>query len=68
MLKIRIAANIKCVRHPRFDPARDGEAGIKGGCGGCTLLLGIHRWLALAVTGQFEKYARDPQLTFTRAR
>jgi hypothetical protein len=32
----------KCVRHPRYNPAIDGEAAIKGGCPKCHLLLDIY--------------------------
>lgn len=31
----------KCARHPKFNPARDGLAAIKGGCPKCHLLLSI---------------------------
>jgi hypothetical protein len=31
----------KCPRHPRYNPAIDGEGAIKGGCPKCQLLLEI---------------------------
>lgn len=42
MLKIKIELRAKCKRHARYDPAKDGRAGIKGGCAGCELLLSIY--------------------------
>ncbi|MBV8068908.1 MAG: hypothetical protein JO270_03320 [Acidobacteriaceae bacterium] len=42
MLKLgSIRFRAKCVRHPKFNPARDGLAAIKGGCPKCHLLLDI---------------------------
>ena len=42
MLKLgSIRFRAKCVRHPKFNPARDGLAAIKGGCPKCHLLLEI---------------------------
>ena len=32
----------RCSRHPRYDPAEDGEGGIRGGCPRCLRLLEIH--------------------------
>ncbi len=32
----------KCARHPGFDPALDGPAGVKGNCPRCNDLLVIH--------------------------
>jgi hypothetical protein len=31
----------RCSRHPRYDPASDGEGGIRGGCTRCLGLLEI---------------------------
>jgi hypothetical protein len=31
----------KCQRHPRYNPALEGEGAIKGGCPKCQLLLEI---------------------------
>jgi len=33
----------RCGRHPRYDPAVDGEGGIRGGCRRCMDLLEIHQ-------------------------
>ncbi|MGD0620519.1 MAG: hypothetical protein ABSB67_23035 [Bryobacteraceae bacterium] len=32
----------RCSRHPRYDPATDGEGGVRGGCPRCLRLLEIH--------------------------
>jgi hypothetical protein len=32
----------RCKRHPKYNPAYDGEAAIKGGCRHCIALLEIH--------------------------
>jgi hypothetical protein len=42
MLKIRIDARAKCGRHPGYDPAKSGRAGIVGGCGWCEELLRLY--------------------------
>jgi hypothetical protein len=34
-LKIAERVKVKCERHPRYDPERDGRGGIKGGCSTC---------------------------------
>ena len=33
----------RCSRHPRYDPAVDGEGGVRGGCPRCLGLLEIHQ-------------------------
>ena len=33
----------RCSRHPKYDPAWDGEGGIRGGCVRCLALLDIYR-------------------------
>jgi hypothetical protein len=41
-LKIRSRKfNGRCARHKRFNPAIDGQGGIKGGCPRCNLLFDI---------------------------
>jgi hypothetical protein len=32
----------RCSRHPKYDPASDGEGGVIGGCTRCLRLLEIH--------------------------
>lgn len=34
-----LTVKLVCPRHRRYDPRRDGEAGIRGGCRGCLKLL-----------------------------
>jgi hypothetical protein len=48
MLKIRFRYDASCKKHPRFNPEKDGEGGIKAGCSDCHRLLEIYRrWLEL---------------------
>jgi hypothetical protein len=42
MLRIRIHAQLRCKKHPRFNPALEGQSGVKGGCAGCETLLGLN--------------------------
>jgi|HubBroStandDraft_1064217.scaffolds.fasta_scaffold1519434_1 hypothetical protein len=48
MLKFKLKVREKCNKHPRYDPEKDGEAGIKGGCERCTVLYKIFRQLDAA--------------------
>jgi hypothetical protein len=44
MLKLgTVRFRARCARHPRYNPAIDGEAAIRGGCPKCHLLLDIFR-------------------------
>jgi hypothetical protein len=40
-LEIFVRQKLSCPRHPRYNPDRDGEAAIKGGCEICRDLLQI---------------------------
>ena len=40
-LKVTERVKAKCERHPRYNPERDGRAGIKGGCSTCYSLLSL---------------------------
>jgi hypothetical protein len=42
-VRVKVNFKISCPKHRRYDPAQDGEAGIKGGCIICTLMLGLHQ-------------------------
>ncbi|HZT29198.1 MAG TPA: hypothetical protein VFA33_04905 [Bryobacteraceae bacterium] len=42
MLKLRIRADLKCKKHPHFDPAKEGRGAIKGGCIACETLCDLH--------------------------
>jgi hypothetical protein len=56
----------KCPRHPRYNPAIEGEGAIKGGCPKCQLLLEIfhaHRQMVMLMrqmkdTSQKQRAAR----------
>lgn len=41
MLTLKMTFKGKCEIHPGYDPAREGEGGIKGGCRRCHQLLGV---------------------------
>ena len=41
-LVVRERVQGKCDRHPRYNPEKDGKAGIKGGCSACYSLLDLH--------------------------
>lgn len=40
-LKFRI--KMTCEKHPKYDPRKTGEAGIKGGCLECTRMYSISK-------------------------
>ena len=42
-LKVAERVKAKCERHPRYNPERDGRAGIKGGCSTCYSLLSLRQ-------------------------
>jgi len=44
MLVIRYRWKGKCPKHPRYNPGKNGEAAIKGGCETCSMLF--HIWKA----------------------
>ena len=35
-LKLTERVKAKCCRHPRYNPEKDGRAGIRGGCSTCS--------------------------------
>ena len=44
MLKLgTVRFRAKCARHPRYNPALDGEAAIRGACPKCHILFDIFR-------------------------
>ena len=43
MYKEKIGFIVKCEKHKRYDPSREGEDGIKGGCLSCHILLRIFK-------------------------
>jgi hypothetical protein len=42
-LRIELKVSGSCPRHPRYDPEKTGEGGIKAGCGLCYSLLALFR-------------------------
>ncbi len=40
-LSVRERVSAKCERHPRYNPEKDGRAGIKGGCSACYSLYDL---------------------------
>lgn len=43
ILKIRERVKGKCSRHPRYNPEKDGRAGIKGACSCCFSLYDLYQ-------------------------
>jgi hypothetical protein len=41
-LTVRQRVMAKCERHPRYNPEKEGRAGIKGGCSACWSLYDLH--------------------------
>lgn len=54
MLKIKIEARVKCKKHPRYDPAKDGLGGIVGGCFACNRVQSMHQ-----ATENFARVMRE---------
>jgi hypothetical protein len=42
-LKLVERVKAKCSRHPRYNPEKDGRAGIRGGCSTCFSLYDLHQ-------------------------
>lgn len=43
MMQIKLRIKIKCNAHPKYNPDKDGEAGIRGGCGICASMLEVSK-------------------------
>jgi hypothetical protein len=43
--RLVLTIRLKCSKkgHSKYNPARDGEAGVKGGCNFCLMMLHVHR-------------------------
>jgi len=41
-LKLTERVKAKCSRHPRYNPEKDGRAGIRGGCSTCFSFYDLH--------------------------
>lgn len=50
MLRIRLRADLRCEKHPRFQP-RSGVGAVKGGCADCMKLCAVYQ--------QTERLHRD---------
>jgi hypothetical protein len=48
MLNFKIQIHESCKKHPGYSPEKDGEAGIKGNCEACSLLLDLYDRATLA--------------------
>jgi hypothetical protein len=42
-LKLSERVKAKCSHHPRYNPEKDGRAGIRGGCSTCFSLYDLHQ-------------------------
>ena len=42
-LKLTERVKAKCSRHPRYNPVKDGRAGIRGGCSTCFSLYDLYQ-------------------------
>ncbi len=41
MMNLKFRLKLKCAKHPRYDPQKQGEGGIKAGCPECQRMLAI---------------------------
>jgi hypothetical protein len=53
-LKLSERVKAKCSRHPRYNPEKDGRAGIRGGCSTCFSLYDLHQARIALDTAQRE--------------
>ena len=56
-LKVSECVTGKCSRHARYNPEKDGRAGIKGGCSGCFALFDLYQ-SRLALEAAVHKFQR----------
>jgi len=42
MLNYRVKLYARCAKHPRYNPEKDGQGGIKGACAECSHLLKLY--------------------------
>jgi hypothetical protein len=47
----------KCLRHARYNPEKEGQSGIRGGCRRCQLLFDLYS-LACATTARMDELDR----------
>ena len=67
-LKLTERVKAKCSRHPRYNPEKDGRAGIRGGCSTCFSLYDLHQ-ARLALDAAQREFVRQrwPLGTETRS-
>ena len=65
--RLKVAEQVKatCVRHPRYNPERDGRGGIKGGCSTCFALYDLHQ-ARLSLDAAHREFLRKA-IPWTRA-
>jgi hypothetical protein len=51
-MRLRAGVQFSCKTHPRYNPAKDGHAGIKGGCATCVKIFSF--WKATVETGELS--------------
>jgi hypothetical protein len=51
MLTIKLKAKLTCPKHKKFNPEKDGEGGIKGGCAVCFAIHDV--WYRVHTLGIF---------------
>ena len=57
-LRVNVKSKLSCPKHPRYDPAMEGESAIKAGCLACHLLLAVHR-AAMSLVENISKTQED---------
>src|ERR1700758_1858550 len=65
-LKITERVKGKCSRHPRYNPEKDGRAGIRGACSCCFSLYDLHQARIALDTAQREFIRRAAPWTRPR--
>jgi hypothetical protein len=56
-LKLTERVKAKCSRHPRYNPEKDGRAGIRGGCSTCFSLYDLQQARLALDAAQRSSYA-----------
>jgi hypothetical protein len=67
-LKITERVKGKCSRHPRYNPEKDGRAGIRGGCSCCFSLFDLYQARMALDAAQREFIRRATPWTRPRER
>jgi hypothetical protein len=66
-LKLTERIKSKCSRHPRYNPEKDGRAGIRGGCSTCFSLYDLHQTRLTLDAAQHEFIRRAAPWALHRA-